>query len=75
MHKIFIPSPNVVKLQVSNLISVSFRHHFLLCSRAEHVKLVVCFLERLLLLATAATVTLSTRNIRTRQDVGVTDSC
>ena len=42
MHKIFIPSPKAVKLQVCNLTSVSFRRHFLVCSRAEHVKLVLC---------------------------------
>ena len=42
MHKIYIPSPKAVKLQVCNLISVSFRRHFLVCSRAEHVKLVLC---------------------------------
>ena len=30
-----------VKLQVCKLRSVSFRHHFLLCSRAVHVKLEV----------------------------------
>ena len=30
------------QLQVCNLTSVSFRRHFLVCSRAEHVKLVLC---------------------------------
>ena len=38
--QIFIPSPKAVTLQVCNLTSVSFRCHFLVCSRAEHVKLV-----------------------------------
>ena len=42
MHKIDIPSPKAVKLQVCSLTSVSFRRHFLVCSRAEHVKLVLC---------------------------------
>ena len=42
MHKIFIPSPKAVKLQLGNLTSVSFRRHFLVCSRAEHMKLVLC---------------------------------
>ena len=33
--------PSAMKLQVCNLTSVSFRHHFLVCSRVEHVKLVL----------------------------------
>ena len=41
MHKIFIPSSKAVKLRVCNLTSVSFRGHFLVFSRAEHVKLVL----------------------------------
>ena len=41
IHKIFIPSPNAVKLQVWNLTSVSFGHHFIVCSHAKHVKLVL----------------------------------
>ena len=45
MHKIFIPSPKAVKLQLCNLTSVSFRRHFLVCSRAEHVKLIICRLS------------------------------
>ena len=39
VNKIFIPSPNAAKLQVCNLTSVSFRHHFIVCSLAEDVKL------------------------------------
>ena len=42
VHKIFIPSLKAVKLQVCNLTSVSFRRHFLVCSRAKYVKLVLC---------------------------------
>ena len=30
------------QIQVCNPTSVSFRRHFLVCSRAEHVKLVLC---------------------------------
>ena len=63
----YIPSPNAVKLQVCNLTSVSFRRHFIVCSHAERVKLVVGYFE--------PAVVLNTRNIRTRQDVGVTDNC
>ena len=35
-------SPKAVKLQVCNLTSVSFRRHFLVFSRAEHMKLFLC---------------------------------
>ena len=41
-QNLHIPSPKAVKLRVCNLTSVSFRRHFLVCSRAEHVKLVLC---------------------------------
>ena len=39
MHKIY---SKAVKLQVCNLTSVGFRRHFLVCLRAEHMKLVLC---------------------------------
>ena len=59
MHKIFIPSPKAIKLQVFKLKNFSFRHHFLVCLRTEHIKLAlglfqsatlllcVCFFKRL----------------------------
>ena len=47
MHKIFIPSPKAVKLQVCNLTSVSLDAIFLFAHvRAEHVKLVFCTVRR-----------------------------
>ena len=45
MHKIFVSSPNAVKLQVCNLTSVSFRRHFLVWSCAEHVKFCAVFVR------------------------------